>query len=89
MIPALSRNSAPLGLKVPYPHHRSTSSQQHRAIGAGVTRQLPSLQQNCAEGAYKIAYAQYKSQFRGYAKISQKVNAGKLLAPSTRLGLYA
>jgi hypothetical protein len=58
MIPALSRNSAPRGLKVPYPHHRSTSLQQHHAIGAGVTRQLPSLQQYCAEGAYKIAYAQ-------------------------------
>lgn len=42
-----------------------------------------------AQGDYKAAYAQYESKFRGYAKVSQKVNAGKLLAPTTRLGLYA
>jgi hypothetical protein len=42
-----------------------------------------------ANGDHNVAYAQYESKFRGYAKVSQKVNAGKLLAPSTRFGLYA
>jgi 2-polyprenyl-6-methoxyphenol hydroxylase-like FAD-dependent oxidoreductase len=42
-----------------------------------------------AKGDYNIAYAQYESKFRGYAKVSQKVNAGTLLAPATRIGLYA
>lgn len=42
-----------------------------------------------ANGDYRVAFAQYEAKFRGYAKVSQKVNAGKVLAPSTRLGLYA
>ncbi len=42
-----------------------------------------------ANGDYEVAYAQYEAKFRGYARISRRVNAGKLLAPSTRLGLYA
>jgi 2-polyprenyl-6-methoxyphenol hydroxylase-like FAD-dependent oxidoreductase len=42
-----------------------------------------------ASGDYKVAYAQHEFKLRGYAKGSQRVNAGKLLAPSTRLGLYA
>jgi 2-polyprenyl-6-methoxyphenol hydroxylase-like FAD-dependent oxidoreductase len=37
---------------------------------------------------YKIAYAEYEAKFRGYAKVSQNVNAGSLLAPKTRLGLF-
>jgi 2-polyprenyl-6-methoxyphenol hydroxylase-like FAD-dependent oxidoreductase len=41
-----------------------------------------------AKGDYITAFAQYESKFRGYAKVSQKVNAGRLLAPATRLGLY-
>jgi 2-polyprenyl-6-methoxyphenol hydroxylase-like FAD-dependent oxidoreductase len=41
-----------------------------------------------AKGDYSIAYPQYESKFRSYAKVSQKVNAGRLLAPTTRLGLY-
>ena len=41
-----------------------------------------------AHGDYKVAFAQYEDKFRGYAKVSQKVNAGTLLAPSTRLGMY-
>jgi len=41
-----------------------------------------------ANGDYEKAYAQYEAKFRNYAKVSQKVNAGRLLAPSTRLGLY-
>jgi 2-polyprenyl-6-methoxyphenol hydroxylase-like FAD-dependent oxidoreductase len=40
-------------------------------------------------GDYEIAYARYEAKFRGYAKVSQKVNAGTLLAPTTRFGLYA
>lgn len=42
-----------------------------------------------ADGDHRVAYAQYHTKFRGYAKVSQQVNAGKLLAPATRLGLYA
>ena len=42
-----------------------------------------------ANGDYRVAFEQYEAKFRGYAKVSQKVNAGKVLAPSTRLGLYA
>jgi 2-polyprenyl-6-methoxyphenol hydroxylase-like FAD-dependent oxidoreductase len=42
-----------------------------------------------AKGEYGIAYRQYEAKFRGYAKVSHKVNAGRLLAPTTRLGLYA
>lgn len=41
-----------------------------------------------AKGDYTQAYAQYEATFRNYAKVSQKVNAGRLLAPSTRLGIY-
>ena len=41
-----------------------------------------------AHGDYQVAYAHYEAKFRGYAKVSRKVNAGRLLAPSTRLGLY-
>jgi len=41
-----------------------------------------------AQGDYRAAYAQYETKFRGYAKVSQHVNAGKLLAPTTRFGLY-
>jgi 2-polyprenyl-6-methoxyphenol hydroxylase-like FAD-dependent oxidoreductase len=42
-----------------------------------------------ARGDYLTAYAQYESNVRGYAKVSQKVNAGVLLAPKTRIALYA
>ena len=42
-----------------------------------------------SNGDCKVAYAQYESKFRGYAKVSQKVNGGTVLAPLTRLGLYA
>ena len=41
-----------------------------------------------ANGDYKTAFAQYQAKFRNYAKVSQAVNAGKLLAPSTRLGMF-
>ncbi|GAA2597876.1 FAD-dependent monooxygenase [Winogradskya consettensis] len=40
-----------------------------------------------AGGDYKVAYAQYESKFRGYAKVSEQVSAGRLLAPQTRLGM--
>ena len=41
-----------------------------------------------AGGDHTIAYPQYETTFRGYATVSQKVNAGRLLAPATRLGLW-
>ena len=41
-----------------------------------------------AKGDYEVAFAQYENKFRRYAKVSQKVNAGELLAPVTRLGLF-
>ena len=31
----------------------------------------------------------YDTKFRDYASVSQKINAGRLLAPSTRLGIRA
>jgi 2-polyprenyl-6-methoxyphenol hydroxylase-like FAD-dependent oxidoreductase len=40
-----------------------------------------------AAGAHTEAYTQYQAKFRNYAKVSQKVNAGRLLAPSTRVGI--
>jgi len=40
-----------------------------------------------ANGDYQRAYGQYEAKFCDYAKVSQKVNAGRLLAPATRLGL--
>ena len=41
-----------------------------------------------ASGDYKVAYGEYEAKFRGYAKVSKKVNAGRLLAPSSRAGIY-
>ncbi len=38
-------------------------------------------------GDYEKAYAQYEAKFRNYAQVSRKVNAGRLLAPSTRFGI--
>jgi 2-polyprenyl-6-methoxyphenol hydroxylase-like FAD-dependent oxidoreductase len=40
-----------------------------------------------AGGDHTIAFAAYESKFRAYASVSQKVNAGRLLAPATRLGI--
>jgi len=40
-----------------------------------------------AGGDHRVAYARYEAAFRGYAKVSQKVSAGRLLAPRTRLGM--
>lgn len=40
-----------------------------------------------AGGDYTAAYAQYETKFRGYATVSQRVNAGRLLAPRTRVGM--
>lgn len=42
-----------------------------------------------SDGDHKVAYTQYESRFRGYAKVSRKVNGGTVLAPLTRLGLFA
>ena len=41
-----------------------------------------------AGGDYRTAYAQYEARFRPYARVSQQVNAGRLLAPATRFALY-
>jgi 2-polyprenyl-6-methoxyphenol hydroxylase-like FAD-dependent oxidoreductase len=41
-----------------------------------------------ANGDYVQAYAQYEAKFRGYASVSRKVNAGRLLAPTTRFGIF-
>jgi 2-polyprenyl-6-methoxyphenol hydroxylase-like FAD-dependent oxidoreductase len=40
-----------------------------------------------AGGDHETAFARYASRFRDYASISQKVNAGRILAPRTRWGL--
>lgn len=40
-----------------------------------------------AEGDHTVAFPRYTTAFRGYAQVSQKVDAGRLLAPSTRLGI--
>ncbi|GAA2468935.1 FAD-dependent monooxygenase [Winogradskya humida] len=40
-----------------------------------------------AGGDHTVAYAQYEAKFRGYAKVSQQVSAGRILAPRTRLGM--
>lgn len=42
-----------------------------------------------SRGDLQAALARYEAKFRGYAKVSRRVNAGGLLAPTTRLGLYA
>ena len=40
-----------------------------------------------AGGDHAVAFARYEEKFRDYASISQKVNAGRLLAPETRIGI--
>jgi 2-polyprenyl-6-methoxyphenol hydroxylase-like FAD-dependent oxidoreductase len=40
-----------------------------------------------AGGDHTVAFARYETKFRGYASVSQKVNAGRLLAPRTRAGI--
>ena len=40
-----------------------------------------------AGGDHKTAFARYASKFRDYASVSQKVNAGRILAPRTRWGI--
>jgi 2-polyprenyl-6-methoxyphenol hydroxylase-like FAD-dependent oxidoreductase len=40
-----------------------------------------------ADGDYPVAFAQYEAKFRGYASVSEKVSAGRILAPKTRLGI--
>jgi 2-polyprenyl-6-methoxyphenol hydroxylase-like FAD-dependent oxidoreductase len=42
-----------------------------------------------AGGDHRVAYARYEAAFRDYAKVSQRVSAGRLLAPRTRLGMRA
>ena len=40
-----------------------------------------------ARGDHTVAFAAYQAKFRGYASVSQKVNAGRILAPGTRWGI--
>jgi 2-polyprenyl-6-methoxyphenol hydroxylase-like FAD-dependent oxidoreductase len=40
-----------------------------------------------AGGDHRMAYPRYEAAFRGYAKVSQQVSAGRLLAPRTRAGM--
>jgi 2-polyprenyl-6-methoxyphenol hydroxylase-like FAD-dependent oxidoreductase len=40
-----------------------------------------------ADGDHTVAYARYEAAFRRYAQVSQKVDAGRILAPRTRLGM--
>lgn len=40
-----------------------------------------------ADGDFRTAFARYEAEYRDYASISRKVNAGRLLAPRTRLGM--
>lgn len=40
-----------------------------------------------ADGDHRTAFAAYETKFRAYASISQKVNAGRLMAPGTRPGI--
>ncbi len=42
-----------------------------------------------ANGDHEVAYAQYEAKFRSYAKSGQKVSGGSVLAPRTRLGMWA
>ena len=40
-----------------------------------------------ADGDATTGFAQYDAKFRQYASVSQKINAGRLLAPKTRPGI--
>lgn len=42
-----------------------------------------------ASGDHETAFAQYEAKYRNYASVSQTINAGRLLAPSTHLGIRA
>ncbi|GLZ41113.1 FAD-dependent monooxygenase [Actinokineospora sp. NBRC 105648] len=42
-----------------------------------------------ADGDYRVAFGEYNAQFRSYAKISHKGNAGPFLAPPTRMRMRA
>jgi 2-polyprenyl-6-methoxyphenol hydroxylase-like FAD-dependent oxidoreductase len=42
-----------------------------------------------ADGDHTSAFAHYEARFRDYASVSQKVNAGRLLAPGTPWGIRA
>ncbi|EXG80619.1 FAD-dependent monooxygenase [Cryptosporangium arvum] len=42
-----------------------------------------------AGGDHVAAFARYESTYRDYASVSQKINAGRLLAPGTKPGIVA
>ncbi|MEV8379218.1 hypothetical protein AB0P21_41160 [Kribbella sp. NPDC056861] len=41
-----------------------------------------------AQGNHATAFACYEQKIRDYAAVSQKINAGRLLAPATRKGIF-
>jgi 2-polyprenyl-6-methoxyphenol hydroxylase-like FAD-dependent oxidoreductase len=42
-----------------------------------------------ASGDFAVAFARYEAKYRDYASVSQKINAGRLLAPKSRIGIAA
>jgi 2-polyprenyl-6-methoxyphenol hydroxylase-like FAD-dependent oxidoreductase len=42
-----------------------------------------------ADGGLTVAFARYEATYRDYASVSRKINAGRLLAPRSRLGIAA
>jgi 2-polyprenyl-6-methoxyphenol hydroxylase-like FAD-dependent oxidoreductase len=40
-----------------------------------------------ASGDFAVAFARYEAGYRDYASVSQKINAGRLLAPKSRIGI--
>lgn len=44
---------------------------------------------HAAGGEHAVAYARYEQVMRGYAAVARKVDAGRLLAPASRIGILA
>lgn len=42
-----------------------------------------------AAGDHGAAFSRYEAKYRGYSSVSQRINAGRLMAPATRLGIRA
>jgi hypothetical protein len=42
-----------------------------------------------ADGDFTVVFTQHAAKYRDYASVPQKVNAGRLLAPASRLGIRA
>ena len=56
---------------------------------AGVGAYVLAGELHRADGDHQRAFTAYEARYRGYASVSQKVNAGRLLAPATRFGIRA